>query len=135
MAKKKLARFAEMEVLPNVFQPKHEEVFRTDYPLKGKWNEEVFHNDHPIILEIGCGKGEYTVELGKLYPEKNFIGLDIKGARMWKGAKTAVEDGMNNVAFLRMYAEMLESVLQNSGLPSLILKWLKPVNALAGPAF
>ena len=71
MAKKKLARFAEMEVLPNVFQPKHEEVFRTDYPLKGKWNEEVFHNDHPIILEIGCGKGEYTVELGKLYPEKN----------------------------------------------------------------
>lgn len=70
MAKKKLARFAEMEVLPNVFQPKHEEVFRTDYPLKGKWNQEVFHNDHPIILEIGCGKGEYTVELGKLYPEK-----------------------------------------------------------------
>ena len=56
MAKKKLARFADMEVLPNVFQPKHEEVFRTDYPLKGKWNEEVFHNDHPIILEIGCGK-------------------------------------------------------------------------------
>ena len=99
MAKKKLARFAEMEVLPNVFQPKHEEVFRTDYPLKGKWNEEVFHNDHPIILEIGCGKGEYTVELGKLYPEQNFIGLDIKGARMWKGAKTAVENGMNNVAF------------------------------------
>lgn len=70
MAKKKLARFAEMEVLPNVFQPKHEEVFRTDYPLKGKWNEEVFHNDHPIILEIGCGKGEYTVELGNCIPKK-----------------------------------------------------------------
>ena len=140
MAKKKLARFAEMEVLPNVFQPKHEEVFRTDYPLKGKWNEEVFHNDHPIILEIGCGKGEYTVELGKLYPEQNFIGLDIKGARMWKGAKTAVEDGMNNVAFLRMYAEMLESVfapgeIAELWITSLILKWLKPVNALAGPAF
>ena len=61
MAKKKLARFAEMEVLPNVFQPKHEEVFRTDYPLKGKWNQEVFHNDHPIILEIGCGKGENCI--------------------------------------------------------------------------
>ena len=110
MAKKKLERFAEMEHLSNVFQPKHEEVFRTDYKLKGKWNSDVFHNNHPIILEIGCGKGEYTVELGKLYPEKNFIGLDIKGARMWLGAKTAIEAGMSNVAFLRMYAELLESV-------------------------
>lgn len=109
MAKNKLAKFAEMEQLPNVFQPKHAEIFRTDYPLKGKWNQEIFHNNHPIVLEIGCGKGEYTVELGKLYPEKNFIGLDIKGARMWKGAKAAIETGMTNVAFLRMYAEMLES--------------------------
>lgn len=107
--KNKLARFAEMEELPNVFQPKHAEIFRTDYSLKGKWQSEVFRNNHPIVLEIGCGKGEYTVELAKLYPEKNFIGLDIKGARMWKGAKTAAESGMTNVAFLRMYAEMLES--------------------------
>lgn len=110
MAKNKLAKFAEMEELPNVFQPKQEEVFRTDYVLKGQWNEQVFGNNHPIILEIGCGKGEYTVELGKLYPEKNFIGLDIKGARMWKGAKTAAREKMCNVVFLRMYAEMLESV-------------------------
>ena len=131
MAKKKLARFAEMEVLPNVFQPKHEEVFRTDYPLKGKWNEEVFHNDHPIILEIGCGKGEYTVELGKLYPEKNFIGLDIKGARMWKGAKTAVENGMNNVAFLRMYAEMLESVFAPGEIAELWITFPDPQMAKA----
>lgn len=131
MAKKKLARFAEMEVLPNVFQPKHEEVFRTDYPLKGKWNEEVFHNDHPIILEIGCGKGEYTVELGKLYPEKNFIGLDIKGARMWKGAKTAVENGMNNVAFLRMYAEMLESVFAPGEITELWITFPDPQMAKA----
>lgn len=109
MAKNKLAKFAEMEVLPNVFQPKHAEIFRTDYQYKGKWNREVFRNEHPIVLEIGCGKGEYTVELGKLYPEKNFIGLDVKGARMWKGAKAAHEAGMSNVAFLRMYAEMLES--------------------------
>ena len=108
--KNKLAKFAEMELLPNVFQPKHSEVFQTDYKLKGKWNDLVFGNDHPVILEIGCGKGEYTVELGKLYPEKNFIGLDIKGARMWKGAKTAAREKMPNVAFLRMYAEMLESV-------------------------
>lgn len=110
MAKNKLAKFAEMEHLPNVFQPQHTEIFRTDYTLKGKWQQEVFHNDHPLILEIGCGKGEYTVELGKLYPEKNFIGLDIKGARMWKGAKAAFEANMPNVIFIRMYAEMLESI-------------------------
>ena len=110
MAKNKLAKFAEMETLENVFQPKHAEVFRTEYPLKGKWNEEVFHNSSPIVLEIGCGKGEYTVELAKLYPEKNFIGLDIKGARMWKGAKEASENRQTNVAFLRIYAELLESV-------------------------
>lgn len=109
MAKNKIAKFAEMLELPNVFQPRHEEIFRKDYRLKGKWNKEVFENDHPIILEIGCGKGEYTVELARLYPEKNFIGLDIKGARMWKGAKTAAESGLQNVAFLRMYAEMIES--------------------------
>lgn len=110
MAKNKLAKFAEMEVLDNVFQPKHEEVFRTDYTLKGRWNKEIFGNDHPLVLEIGCGKGEYTVGLGQLYPEKNFIGLDIKGARMWKGAKTAKETGMTNVAFIRTYAEVLESI-------------------------
>ena len=114
-----------------MFQPKHEEVFRTDYPLKGKWNQEVFHNDHPIILEIGCGKGEYTVELGKLYPEKNFIGLDIKGARMWKGAKTAVENGMNNVAFLRMYAEMLESVFAPGEIAELWITFPDPQMAKA----
>lgn len=110
MAKNKLKKFAEMEILSNVFQPRHEEVFRKDYRLKGKWNVEVFHNDCPIVLEIGCGRGEYTVELAKLYPDKNFIGLDIKGARMWEGARIAVEMSIPNVAFLRMYAEMLESV-------------------------
>lgn len=110
MAKNKLAKFAEMEVLNNVFQPGHSEVFRTDYSLKGRWNHDVFHNDHPLVLEIGCGKGEYTVGLGQIYPDKNFIGLDIKGARMWKGAKIAQEQGMTNVAFVRTYAEVLESV-------------------------
>ena len=109
MAKNKLAKFAEMDTLSNVFQPRHEEIFRTDYKLKGKWNAGVFRNNHPVILEIGCGKGEYTVELAKLFPEKNFIGLDIKGARMWKGAKMAAAENLSNVAFLRMYAELLES--------------------------
>ena len=110
MAKNKLAKFAEMDTLPNVFQPKHMDILHNDYNLKGQWGKEVFHNNHPLVLEIGCGKGEYAVELGKLYPEKNFIGLDIKGARMWKGAKAAIEAGMNNVVFIRMYAEMLASV-------------------------
>ena len=110
MAKNKLAKFAEMETLENVFQPTHEEVFRTDYKLKGKWGEQVFGNDHPIVLEVGCGKGEYSVGLGELYPEKNFIGLDIKGARMLTGAKTAKEKGMKNVVFLRTHAEELESI-------------------------
>ena len=110
MAKNKLAKFAEMELLPNVFQPKNMDILRTDYHLKGKWREEVFQNDGPLVLEIGCGKGEYAVELGRMYPEKNFIGLDIKGARMWKGAKAASEAGMKNVAFVRMYAELLASV-------------------------
>lgn len=110
MAKNKLAKFAEMETLENVFQPTHEEVFRTDYKLKGKWGKQVFGNDHPIVLEVGCGKGEYSVGLGELYPEKNFIGLDIKGARMWTGAKVAKEKGMKNVVFLRTHAEELESI-------------------------
>lgn len=110
MAKNKLAKFAEMEILTNVFQPTHEEVFHTDYKLKGKWGEQIFGNNHPIVLEVGCGKGEYSVGLGKLYPEKNFIGLDIKGARMWTGAKTALEKDLQNVKFLRTHAEMLESV-------------------------
>ena len=110
MAKNKLAKFAEMETLENVFQPTHEEVFRTDYKLKEKWGEQVFGNDHPIVLEVGCGKGEYSVGLGELYPEKNFIGLDIKGARMWTGAKAAKEKGMKNVVFLRTHAEELESI-------------------------
>ena len=110
MAKNKLAKFAEMETLENVFQPTHEEVFRTDYKLKGKWGEQVFGNDHPIVLEVGCGKGEYSVGLGELYPEKNFIGLDIKGARMWTGAKAAKEKGMKNVVLLRTYtAELVKA--------------------------
>ena len=137
MAKNKLAKFAEMELLPNVFQPKNMDILRADYHLKGRWREEVFRNDGPLVLEIGCGKGEYAVELGRMYPEKNFIGLDIKGARMWKGAKAASEAGMKNVAFVRMYAELLASVFApgrspKSGLPSPIPRWQKPASASQG---
>jgi tRNA (guanine-N7-)-methyltransferase len=84
-------------------------VWRKDHPIKGKWNSDFFKNDNPIVLELGCGKGEYTVNLAKMYPGKNFIGVDIKGARLWKGAKEATELKMPNVAFLRTRIENIVS--------------------------
>lgn len=110
MGKNKLKKFAEMDILPNVFQPIHKEVYNTDYPLKGHWHRDVFKNNHPIVLEVGCGKGEYSVALAKMYPEKNFIGLDMKGSRMWHGAKEAHLNNMDNVVFLRTHAEVLASM-------------------------
>ena len=89
MGKDKLKRFQENLTFRNMIQPAFEEVFHKDHPLKGHWNEMIFRNDNPIVLELGCGKGEYTVALGMAHPEKNHIGIDIKGARMWRGAKTA----------------------------------------------
>lgn len=110
MGKNKLERFAEMKNFKNVFQPTHNEVWETDYQLKGKWNQEVFKNDNPIVLEVGCGKGEYSVGLAKQFPDKNFIGIDIKGARIYCGAKEALDSGLDNVAFVRTYAELLKSI-------------------------
>lgn len=109
MTKNKLERFAEMKTFPNVIEPEFREVFNKDYRLKGKWNETFFKNDHPIVLELGCGKGEYTVNLAHRYPDHNFIGVDIKGARMWRGAKTAVEEGIPNAAFLRTRIDFITS--------------------------
>lgn len=109
MGKNKLAKFANMEEYPHVFQYPFSLLRDKGFEMKGKWNELFFKNDHPIVLELGCGKGEYTVGLAKLFPEKNFIGVDIKGARMWTGAKQSLEDGMDNVAFLRTHIELLES--------------------------
>ena len=106
--KNKLNRFRENETFPNVFQPKREEIVAGNFPLKGKWNESFFKNENPIVLELGCGKGEYTVGLSALFPEKNFIGIDIKGARFWRGAKTAIENNQRNVAFLRSQIELIE---------------------------
>ena len=108
MGKNKLAKFADMEEFPHVFQvPSHSLREGNLFEMKGKWNELFFKNEHPIVLELGCGKGEYTVGLGQLYPDKNFIGVDIKGARLWTGAKDSFEKGMKNVAFLRTDIEMI----------------------------
>ncbi len=109
-SKNKLKRFSENETFDNVFQPTREEVVGNEFPLRGKWNNEFFKNDNPIVLELGCGKGEYSVGLAERFPEKNFIGIDIKGARFWRGAKTAVESGMNNVAFVRTQIELIQHI-------------------------
>ena len=108
MGKGKLAKFADMETYENVFQYPYSVVEHVPFEMKGHWHEQYFHNTNPIVLELGCGKGEYTVELAKLYPEKNFIGVDIKGARMWTGATQALNEGLKNVAFLRTNIEIIE---------------------------
>jgi tRNA (guanine-N7-)-methyltransferase len=109
-SKNKLKRFKENETFETVFQPTREEVVAGDFELKGKWNDLFFKNNNPIIVELGCGKGEYTVGLATEFPDKNFIGIDIKGARFWRGAKTALEDNLKNVAFIRTQIELIEHI-------------------------
>jgi tRNA (guanine-N7-)-methyltransferase len=106
--KNKRAHWAELETIPFVFQPPMEDVFEKDFHLKGKWNQ-FFGNSHPIVLELGCGKGEYTVGLAGLFHDQNFIGVDIKGARMWRGATTARDRTLTNVAFIRTRIEWITS--------------------------
>lgn len=107
-SKNKLKRFHENEIFTNVLQPTRDEV-KKGFSLRGRWSEH-FKNNQPIILELGCGKGEYTVGLAKRNPDKNFIGIDIKGARLWRGAKTAVDENMGNVAFLRTQIELIDEL-------------------------
>ncbi|WP_298650735.1 tRNA (guanosine(46)-N7)-methyltransferase TrmB [uncultured Proteiniphilum sp.] len=106
MAKNKLAKFADMATYGNVFQYTFETLKEEGFSFKGKWRT-YFGNDNPVVLELGCGKGEYTVGLARKFPEKNFIGIDIKGARMWTGATHALEKGLANVAFLRTRIELI----------------------------
>lgn len=108
MGKNKLKKFAEMETFDNVFQYPFAVVERDGFPLKGCWKSDFFNNDNPIVLELGCGKGEYAVGLARRFPDKNYIGVDIKGARMWTGAKAAVKEGISNVAFLRTNIELID---------------------------
>ena len=109
-SKNKLKRFGENETFENVFQPTREEVVSDAFELKGKWNSDFFTNNNPIILELGCGKGEYSVGLAARFPDKNFVGIDIKGARFWRGAKTAVDTNMHNVAFVRTQIELINHI-------------------------
>ncbi len=108
MSKGKLAKFADMETYKNVFQYPYGALEHTDFSMRGHWHEEYFCNQNPIVLELGCGKGEYTVGLAKRYPDINFIGVDIKGARMWTGATQAVNEDLKNVAFLRTNIEIID---------------------------
>lgn len=109
MGKNKLRKFAEMEDIDLVFQYPFARLQADGFPLKGRWGSDFFGNDNPIVLELGCGKGEYTTGLAEQFPDKNFIGIDIKGARMWTGACRARDGGLKNVAFLRTSIELLEN--------------------------
>ena len=109
MAKKKLIRFEQLKDMPFAFESDMSMVKNDSFPHKGKWNTEVFKNENPIVLELGCGKGEYAVGLGKRYPNKNFIGIDIKGARMWYGANTVLTEKLTNIAFMRTRIDFIET--------------------------
>jgi len=109
MGKDKLRKFAENETFSNVIQPAFDEMFRKDFSLKGRWHADFWKNNNPMTLELGCGKGEYTVNLAKKHPARNYMGIDIKGARFWRGAKTSNQEGIKNVAFLRTRIEFIES--------------------------
>ncbi len=113
-SKNKLRRFRENETFSNVVQPSREEVLSDTLKLKGNWRKNFFKNNNPLVLELGCGKGEYSVNLAKAYPEINFLGIDIKGARFWRGAKNALEEKLNNVGFLRTQIELVDHLFEEN---------------------
>lgn len=141
-SKNKLRRFKENETFANVIQPTREEVVSNAFEYKGKWREKFFKNDHPLVLELGCGKGEYSVNLAKAYPNKNFIGIDIKGARFWRGAKTAIEEGIPNVGFLRSQIELIDFLFDENEVdeiwitfPDPQIKYKRTKHRLTNPDF
>ena len=113
MSKGKLAKFADMAEYPHVFEYPFSVAENVPFEMKGHWHRDFFKNDNPIVLELGCGRGEYTVGLGRLFPDKNFIGVDIKGARMWSGATESLNAGMKNVAFLRTNIEIIDRLYKS----------------------
>ena len=108
MGKGKLKKFADMAAYPNVIEHPYSVIDDVEFPLQGNWKRDFFKNNNPIVLELGCGRGEYTVALARRFPDKNFIGVDIKGARMWTGATDAMESGLTNVGFLRTNIEIID---------------------------
>ncbi|MDZ7743789.1 MAG: tRNA (guanosine(46)-N7)-methyltransferase TrmB [Bacteroidota bacterium] len=108
MTKRKLNRFRENKEFDHLFEYNYASLRQKAFPLKGRWNQDFFNNELPIVLELGCGKGEYTVGLAEWYPKANFIGMDLKGARIWRGCKTVEEKRMKNIAFIRSRVDFLE---------------------------
>ncbi len=126
MAKNKLKNFEQLKSFENVIQPIYTEILNKDFHLKGKWSEVFFKNNNPIVLELGCGKGEYTTGLAELNPEINYIGIDLKGARIWRGAKTAIEKGLNNVAFIRSAIDPIQSLFGENEISEIWLTFSDP---------
>jgi tRNA (guanine-N7-)-methyltransferase len=126
MAKNKLKRFAAMKNFSHVVEPKLEEVLSNNFHLKGKWHELFFKNNNPIVLELGCGKGEYALGLAKKYPKKNFLGVDIKGARMFVGAEQAIRYGISNVGFLRTRVEFIQAFFAENEIDEIWLTFSDP---------
>jgi tRNA (guanine-N7-)-methyltransferase len=126
VGKGKLSKFEEMKTFDNVFQPTFEQVFTKDFELKGYWASRHFKNNNPIILELGCGKGEYAVGLAERFPGNNFIGIDIKGARIWTGAKKAFLEKISNVAFIRSRIEFINSFFSSGEVDEIWLTFPDP---------
>lgn len=126
MGKNKLEHFAELKSFHNVIEASGSHWFTQNHEIKGKWGFQHFRNQHPIVLELGCGKGEYTVGMAKKFPAKNFIGIDIKGARMWRGAKTAVDDKMTNASFLRTRIDFINSFFDTDEVSEIWLTFSDP---------
>ena len=126
MAKKKLFRFEDMKDMACVLQPDLQTCLNDDFELKGKWRSDFFKNDNPIILELGCGKGEYAVQLGKKYPDKNYIGVDIKGARIWFGATEVIENNMENVGFIRTRIDFIDKFFTENEVDEIWLTFSDP---------
>ena len=126
MGKNKLEKFADMAGYPHVFEYPYSVVDDVPFEMKGNWNKQFFKNDNPIVLELGCGRGEYTVGLGRMFPDKNFIGVDIKGARMWTGATESLEAGMKNVAFLRTNIEIIDRFFASGEVSEIWLTFSDP---------
>ncbi len=125
-SKNKLRRFRENEQFDNVVQPSREELTQNNYPLRGKWQSDFFKNNNPIVLELGCGKGEYSVALAQAYPEKNFIGVDIKGARFWRGAKTGMEENITNLGFIRTQIELVDQIFAENEIDEIWITFPDP---------